>query len=145
MTNKTDWASTLQEIIRNPNLVDRMTSADLKRVVKHLQQTVLLVGQRASVAELSYNQLLARLLEITGGEQPMWSYLHRDEALRLHTFTGFNVVQDAQSWVVCGEENGVLHPVYEYDLEDFGTTVAESRARLMLSHLRQTFQPRTKD
>lgn len=135
----------LEEIIRNPDLLDRLGSSDLKRVGKFLARTLVTVGNRADATERSNLSLQIRLLEVTGGNPPDWSYLHADEAMNLHVFTGFSAVKSDTSWVVCGEENGVLRPIYEYDFEDYGTTEAESRARLMLVHLRQTFIPRTKE
>ena len=140
---KMDLADTLKEVVANPNLLDRMGSADLKRVGKALSKTLINIGNRAGAAEEAWQQALIRLLEMTGGQPPTWSYLHREEALRMHLFTGFEVIQDDHAWVTCGCESGsVLHPIYEFDFEEFGPAGAETRARNMLVHLRQSFTPR---
>lgn len=135
--------------LANPEMLDRIGSADLKRCGKMLAKLANLVGSRCAKAEkrlldmeLNCELLQARIRELTGAKPPQWSYLHREEALRLHAFSGFAVVQDEHASVVCGEENGTLHPIYEYDFDDLGTKPAGEAAQAMLVHLRQTFTPR---
>lgn len=141
---KLEFADALKEVVANPNLLDRMGSADLKRIGKGLANALINVGNRAGAAEEAWQQSLIRLLELTGGQPPSWSYLHREEALRMHLFVRFEVVQDDHAWVTCGSEDGeVLHPIYEFDFKEFGLMEAETRARNMLVHLRQSFTPRT--
>lgn len=138
------WAEKLKEIVGNPNLVDRMGSADLKRVCKLLAQTIMKVGQRAADAECTVGLLQFRVQELTGRRPPEWSYLHKEEVQHLHEFTSFTVEKAEHAYVVCGAEptENTMHPLYEYDLEDFAED-AESRARVMCAHLRETFLPRT--
>lgn len=142
----------VEAILGNPELADRLSSADLKRVNKWLVRLVMNVGARGGNAEARlrdmelHNELLhARIRELTGAKPPAWSYLHKEEALRLHAFDDFAVVADTHGSVVCGEENGVLHPIYEYDFAELGTTQAVEAAQSMLVHLRQTFIPRNKE
>lgn len=138
--------------LANPQLLDRLGSSDLKRLGKLLVRLLHNVGaaseQRKSQCEdleLNCEILRIRVLELTGTRPPDWSYVHKEEALRLHAFTGFFSVDDENSCVVCGEEAGVGHPIYEYDYDDLGRAQAAEAARLMLVHLRQTFLPRKKD
>lgn len=146
-TSRLSWEDLLKQIVRNPNLLDRMGSADLKRVGKMLCQTIEKVGIRAAHAEQNLDQVTARCLELTGGRPPAWSYLHEQEAHRLHEFTGFTTLLSEETWIVCGDDpdGNTMHPIYEYDLADFEPGQAESQARIMTAHLRQTFCPRTKE
>lgn len=139
-------------ILQNPELVDRIGTADLKRINKMLCKLALSLGARAQRAEtqltdldLNCELLHARIRELTGDQPPTWSYLHKEEALRMHAFSAFSIVADTHASVVCGEEDGVLHPIYEFDFDDLGLGQAVEAAQAMLVHLRQTFTPRTKE
>lgn len=142
--NKMDWNQKIQAVLDNPNLLDRMGSADLKRVGRQLVSLVMNVGKRAALAETSSNKMTARILELVGGCVPDWSYVHPEEACRLHEFQAFEVIKDEAAWLVCGleQQGGLSVAIYEYDVADHGDAHAESKARLMASHLRLTFQPR---
>lgn len=134
----------VQKALADPSTLDRLTSGDLKGVAKMLVGTLIKVGQRYEEVELQLDRVTGRCLELSGGVPPLWSYAHQQEVELLHHFTEFHLVKDDDSWVVCGVETdpNLMRPLYEYDLADFGDTVAESHARLMAAHLRQTFLPR---
>lgn len=142
----------VEKILANPDLCDRLGTADLKRVVKFLARLTNNVGTRAGQhqrqaldLDLTCEVLRSRIAELVGSKPPAWSYLHKEEALRLHVFSGFSTVTDEHAVIVCGEEDGALHPIYEYDFDDHGKTLAAEAAQSMLVHLRQTFTPRTKE
>lgn len=138
--------------LERPALLDRLGSSDLKRVGKKLCALTIELGNRSIRAERKVNDLELinellhqRIHELTGSKPPQWSYLHKDEALRLHVFSGFSTITADTGCIVCGEEEGVLHPIYEFDFEDLGKTPAEEAAQAMLVHLRQSFIPRPKE
>lgn len=141
---KLDWPEKLKEIVRDSSLADQMGSADLKRTCKMLAGALVKVGERAAKAEQDLAKVTARSLELTGGRPPCWSYLHTQEALRLHEFLDFLVVRSGEVWAVCGKDQKSkrMHPIYEYFLKDYIDLSAEHHARMMTAHLRQTFLPR---
>lgn len=136
----------VQQILIDPKAADSLTSSTLKKIIKGMAQVILGLGSRLQSAEDNYERTLLRLLEVTGGMHPEWSYIHKEEANRLHAFTSFSLMPDETGILVCGHEDGKLYPIYEFDFSDFGGTEgAHKPARLMLAHLRQTFLPRVKE
>ena len=138
----TDWTEKVTAVMQNPRRLELMTKQELKDCCKGLISTVLAVGQRCGQAEADLNRQTAWALTMVGAEPGKWSYLHRDEVLRLAEFTGFELGKNEASWLVCGETENTLTAIYEYDEEEFPNGEAESLARRMLVHLRQSFQPR---
>ena len=57
-----DWPERLKEIVQNPNVADRLGTADLKRACKMLAKTVLRVGAVADETAL-VNQLLQQRIQ----------------------------------------------------------------------------------
>lgn len=139
---KNDWTEKVTTLLQNPRLVDQMTKEELKGCCRTLMTTALALGQRSVDAEADLNRQTAWALTMVGADQGKWSYLHRDEVLRLAEFTGFELGKNEASWLVCGETENTLTAIYEYDEEEFPNGEAESLARRMLVHLRQSFQPR---
>ena len=141
-----DWPERLKEIVQNPNVADRLGTADLKRACKMLAKTVLRVGAAADETALVNQLLQQRIRELTGRRPPEWSYMHQEEVQLLHRFNGFSVEEAEHAFVVCGREPGntTLRPLYEYDLQDYDEPhEARSQAQLMCSQLRETFLPRS--
>lgn len=142
----TDWAEKLKDIVRDPSLLDRMGSSDLKRAGKMLVGALNRVGERAARAEQDLARVTARNLELTGGRPPSWSYLHREAVELLHEYTGFEARRTSNAWTVFGIDSaGGSHALYEYDFAGLGMTQSASASRLMVSHLRQSFLPRTQE
>lgn len=145
MSRQQVWAEKLPEILARPGLLDRMTRSELRECSMALISTVLLTGERCAKAEQDLNRQTAWALSMVGVDQGKWSYVHRDEVLRLAEFSAFDVWKHEDCWLVCGEAAGKLAAIYEYDEEEFPDGEAESLARRMLVHLRQSFQPRNSE
>lgn len=153
-----DWADTIKEVIRDQSILDKMGSADLKRIGKALTLTIIRVGERAAKAENALEQkgyvtndglkeafdsVTARNIELTGGRPPEWSYLYRDNVDVMHHFVEFVVKKNAKQATVFGIlEGGDIRPLYDFDYKGLGVTQATGAARLMAVHLRICFVPR---
>lgn len=153
-----EWADTIKEVIRDPKLIDKMGSADLKRISKALTLTIVRVGERAARAETAleqggmvsdeglreaFNSVTARNIELTGGRPPEWSYLYRDNVDVLHHFIEFEMKTTQKGVSVFGVlEDWEAKPLYDFDFADLGVSGANRSAHLMTTHLRQCFAPR---
>lgn len=158
---QTAWSDMLKEVIRHPERLDKMGSADLKRVGKGLAITICKVGERAAKAEQAledqgkaenpdlialkrdYDLMTARNIELTGGRPPEWSYLYKANIEVLHHYIEFVVKKNSKQATVFGIlEGDVLKPLYDFDYKGMGVSQATGAARLMAVHLRQCFVPR---
>ena len=159
-------AEALQQIVRQPSLLDRYGSADLKKIGKLLVSLVLATGNRAAVAEEAHaellnqvyslgerlakseektTELLGQVFLLDGEVVPPYSYLHKEEVLNVCRFTEFHLHEDEQGSTVCacgGTGDGTLHALYEFDWADFGRAQANENCRQMVTHLRRSFTPR---
>lgn len=141
-----ELAELAQKILTQPSLLDRLDSPTLKAVGKTIVSVLIAVGNRAGQVEEAHGHLLKTLQAVTGNEVPSFSYVHRDEVMRLHTFTEFLLYEDKDSQVFCacgGVGDGLLHAIYEFDVSDYGRTQAERLCSTMVNHLRCSFLPRS--
>lgn len=158
ITTQEDWPERIKEIMRNPLLVDKLGSADLKRACKMMAGTLLRVGERAAHAEIQLdrvklsgelqlsqdlNRVTAHNLVLTGGRPPSWSYLYKEAVENLHLYLEFEVKRMSKGYTVLGvSEEGKRIPLYDFDFAGLGVSQANSAAHLMAAHLRQSFVPR---